>query len=679
MRQRLKFSVRLVHFRQWTNKKFAVFNSMHRVIKICTLALAYSLVTSPKQGRAQEVDTTQSKVTAIDEVTVQASLLELKSAELGRQVEIVTATQLQLAPVSSIDELLRYLPNIETQSRGAFGTQADFSLRGANFSQMLVLIDGHKINDPVTGHFNSNIPLTTSEIDRIEVIYGPASSEFGPDAMGGVVNIVTKTFARKLPQNQFDATGKILYGEYNLISADPGIYKVWDKLAVSAGALINKSDGNPLLSGRKNFFNNQTYSGSLAYQLSPNTSVAYRYGYDYRDFNAQWYYSTSRFDSAFETVNRNRHHLQLVHEAGIHKTVLSGSYMATDDKFVFNSSSTANNKTTYGLARLTHQLTFSDKFTALMGAEYNQRAIESNNRGNHNLWHGALFLLVSYKPVSKVVINPSLRADYDEWNKFYLLPQLSLSYAASKKVNLRLAAGKALRIPDYTELYYNNFATHVNPNNRLGNPQLKAESAWNYEAGTDIRILPALWFSTTLFYRQTKNQIDYIAVNSNTITDLTNLTPDANYWRAFNNSKVNTLGLDTRLNYHLRFSSNIQSQFTVGYSYVDIDVNSNAQPLYLLLHSKHLISTSLSLKVFKALLNLTGNYRVRESSQYVATIDRYLKKSYAVWNTSLDYPVLKNNLFINLSVHNVFDMQYSDFVGAEMPGRWMAGGVKFNF
>ncbi|MGC8803505.1 MAG: TonB-dependent receptor plug domain-containing protein [Bacteroidales bacterium] len=679
MRQKFKFSRRMVHFRQWANKKYAVFNSMHRVIKICTLALAYSLVTSPKQGKAQEVDTTQSKVTAIDEVTVQASLLELKSAEMGRQIEVITVSQLQMAPVSSLDELLRFLPNIETQSRGAFGTQADFSLRGANFSQMLVLIDGHKINDPVTGHFNSNIPIATSEIERIEVIYGPASSEFGPDAMGGVVNIVTKTFTRKSTSKQFSTTGKVLYGEHNLISADPGVFQSWDKLAVSAGVLFNKSDGNPLASGRKNYFNNQTYSGSLAYQLSPKIFVAYRYGYDFRDFNAQWYYSTSRADSAFEKVVRNRHQLQLVHEAGIHKTMLSGSYLTTDDKFVFNSRSMANNSTSFGLARLTHQIAFSEQFNVLVGTEYNQRAIESNNRGNHNLWHGAAFLLASYKPISQLVVNPSMRADYDEWNKFYWLPQISVSYAVSKQAIVRAAAGKALRVPDYTELYYNNFVAFVNPNNRLGNPQLKAESAWNYEVGTDIRILPSLWFSTTLFYRQTQNQIDYIAVNSSTITDLTNLVPDTTYWRAFNNSKVNTLGVDARLTYQWRLASFVQSQFTIGYSYTDIDVNSNARPLYLLLHSKHLLSASLSLKLYQALLNLTGNYRVRESSQYVASIDRYLKKSYAVWNAALDYPVLKNNLYVNLSVHNLFDMQYSDFLGAEMPGRWIAGGIKFNF
>ncbi|MCX7986323.1 MAG: TonB-dependent receptor [Bacteroidales bacterium] len=651
---------------------------MHRVIKICTLALAYSLVTTPKQSNAQTADTTHSKVTNIDEVTVQASLLELKSAELGRQIEIITSSQLQLAPVSSLDELLRFLPNIETQSRGAFGTQADFSLRGANFNQMLVLIDGHKINDPVTGHFNSNIPLAPSEIERIEVIYGPASSRFGPDAMGGVVNIVTKTFTQK-SEEKFEANGKIMYGEHNLISASPGFYKGWEKLSVSAGALINKSDGNLMSSGLRNYFNNQTYSGSAAFQLNPNLSVSYRYGYDYRDFNAQWYYSTSPADSAYEKVVRNRHQFQLMNASGIHKTVLSASYLSTDDKFVFNSRSTANNQTSYALTRLTHQIQFSEKISALLGVEADNRGIESNNRGNHNQWHGAAFLLVSNKITPNLVLNPSLRVDYDESNKFYILPQTSLSYLVSKNTNLRLAVGRAVRIPDYTELYYNNFASYVSPRNRLGNPNLKPESSWNYEGGSDIRITPSLLFSATVFYRQTQNQIDYIMVRSSTITDLNNLVPDTIYWRAFNNSEVNTWGVDARLSYSHKLTSFLYAQLSLGYSYNDISVSSNARPLYLLLHSKHLLNGTLALNVYGALLNVTANYRVRPNSQFATSINRYLKKSYAVWNASFDYPILKQNLYLHLSAHNIFDMKYSDFLGAEMPGRWIAGGIKFNF
>ena len=67
-------------------------------------------------------------------------------------------------------------------------------LRGSTFNQTLVLLDGMRVNDPLTGHFSMYIPITISDIHQIEIIRGGASSIYGPDAVGGVINIVTKNF-----------------------------------------------------------------------------------------------------------------------------------------------------------------------------------------------------------------------------------------------------------------------------------------------------------------------------------------------------------------------------------------------------------------------------------------------------------------------------------------------------
>ena len=98
-------------------------------------------------------------------------------------------------PVHSIDDLLRYVPGIEIQARGPMGAQSDIVLRGGTFQQVLVIVDGIRINDPLTGHFNSYIPIAPSEIDRIEILKGASSAIYGSDAVGGVIHIITKTFA----------------------------------------------------------------------------------------------------------------------------------------------------------------------------------------------------------------------------------------------------------------------------------------------------------------------------------------------------------------------------------------------------------------------------------------------------------------------------------------------------
>ena len=195
MKQKLIRTKQLVRFKQWSNKRYAAFNSLKRTIKICTLAVAYSIVCKSVEVKAEGGDTTAIKTIEVDDVVVQSTLIELKNAQTGRSIEIIQGAQIQSLPVTTVDELLRYVPGIETQSRGAFGAQTDFTLRGSNFNQVLVLIDGQKINDPLTAHINSNIPISPSEIERIEIIRGSASAEYGPDATGGVINIISKTFS----------------------------------------------------------------------------------------------------------------------------------------------------------------------------------------------------------------------------------------------------------------------------------------------------------------------------------------------------------------------------------------------------------------------------------------------------------------------------------------------------
>lgn len=125
----------LIKFRQWGNKRYSAFNSLHKLIKICTLAFAYSIIVKPAHTKAQGTDSTSEKITEIGEVTVQSTLIEMKNAETGRSIEIISSAQIQSLPITTIDELLRYIPGIDAQQRDAFGAQTDFSLRGSSFNQ----------------------------------------------------------------------------------------------------------------------------------------------------------------------------------------------------------------------------------------------------------------------------------------------------------------------------------------------------------------------------------------------------------------------------------------------------------------------------------------------------------------------------------------------------------------
>ena len=135
----------------------------------------------------------------LDPVTITASLRPTRLSSTGRNLISFKGSDFQLLPVHSLDELLRYLPGLEIQSRGPMGAQSDIVLRGGTFQQVLVLLDGMRVNDPNTGHFNSYIPITPNEIERVEILKGASSAIYGADAVGGVVHVITKAFAAKKP------------------------------------------------------------------------------------------------------------------------------------------------------------------------------------------------------------------------------------------------------------------------------------------------------------------------------------------------------------------------------------------------------------------------------------------------------------------------------------------------
>ena len=98
-------------------------------------------------------------------IDVYGSQIDLSQSESGKNITIITKNQISDYTFNSIDELLKLIPSIELQSRGGFGNQSDLVLRGSTFTQTLVLLDGARVNDPLTGHFSMYIPITPYEIE----------------------------------------------------------------------------------------------------------------------------------------------------------------------------------------------------------------------------------------------------------------------------------------------------------------------------------------------------------------------------------------------------------------------------------------------------------------------------------------------------------------------------------
>src|SRR5438445_4250506 len=127
----------------------------------------------------------------LEEVVVTATKTPVPVSQLTSAVEVIRGEELEKKKIKTVIDALRLAQSITVTQNGGPGTTATVGIRGASTSQTLVLVDGVIVNSPTAGLFDFG-NLTTDNIERIEILRGAQSMLWGSDAMGGVINIITK-------------------------------------------------------------------------------------------------------------------------------------------------------------------------------------------------------------------------------------------------------------------------------------------------------------------------------------------------------------------------------------------------------------------------------------------------------------------------------------------------------
>ena len=126
-----------------------------------------------------------------DSIVVTGVYQPVQLDEADRDVNVIQLDAMRKLLSNTLFDFLRLDPSLDVQSRGVNGVQTDISIRGGNFGQTLVLLDGIRLNDVQTGHFDLDIPIPPDAVGRIEVLKGAGSAIYGSDAVGGVINVIT--------------------------------------------------------------------------------------------------------------------------------------------------------------------------------------------------------------------------------------------------------------------------------------------------------------------------------------------------------------------------------------------------------------------------------------------------------------------------------------------------------
>ena len=192
-----------LRFRQFTRKGYALFACLGRVVTIGVLSVA-TLQSATAASRHVSTDEETSDTTRIaekeatlDDVEVTGSRAPLALGQAARMVTVLSREDIQAAPVQSINDLLKMAVGVDVRQRGPIGAQTDVSIRGGTSEQITILLNGINICDPQTGHNAFDFPCDISDIERIEVLEGPAGRVYGTSSLLGAINIVTKSGERR--------------------------------------------------------------------------------------------------------------------------------------------------------------------------------------------------------------------------------------------------------------------------------------------------------------------------------------------------------------------------------------------------------------------------------------------------------------------------------------------------
>lgn len=627
-------------------------------------------------------DTTDVAMTVAipDTVVVTAARMAEPASQSGRRVSVWTREAIDALPVSSYDELLRTVSGVDVQSRGGFGVQSDITMRGSTFNGVLVLLDGARINDPMTGHFLSDLPVPMSEIARIEVLRGPASALYGPDALGGVVQLFTYAGLhqeRGAPDAE-DTSAEVhtQVGRHGLYDAEGTARLARSSTLLTASFATQGSGGQPITSpegepvtdneGRVRTDFRRT-AGSLGWtqRLGENHSLFTRAGVDDRRFTAYQFYTSLPSDNAREETStywaQTRYQGQLSASTQIRAQAAAKQH---EDSYRFTPETPPNEHTSRLLtahAQLQH--TLSSRWRLSGGVSGQARSIGSNNLGDHADEAGGVFTRVHWSPTDPLTLTSSVRLDTDDAFGTEVTPQFYVAWS-KPHYTLRAGAGRAVRAPNYVERYYNTELDSP-PDGSVGTPNLRAERAWSYEVGADVYPTRTLALHVTGFARTTDGLIDFAQ------------EPGAEFFRSRNVLSVDTYGLETETRWHQSLGVNRHLEWTLAYTGLDAsigDVGDGVLYTYAASAARH---------------HLQGTARIQWGAVGGSLQTQWKERLDAPEPADLSYSVTDARLFyttrawgpkatLSFEIRNVFDRQYSEVFNAPMPERWWLIGASIS-
>jgi len=563
-------------------------------------------------------------------VVVTAAARPVELGTVPRAMTVITREQIARLPVESVADVLRLAASVDVRARGVRGVQTDFAIRGATFGQMLVLVDGVRLNDAQSGHHNGDIPVPLDAIERIEILYGPDSSLLGADAFGGTVNIITR---RGATAPSLSVQG----GSFGLAAGrgSAGFERGSVRQALAASA--DRSSG---------FMDDRDFKTTI---LRSTTSIGEQsnvgVSYLWKGFGANNFYGGNAPSREWtnQTLLNADHRFADTHGWSI---TAATSYRTHGDHFIFNETrpelSDNQHRTHAVLVSGSGAHKAGDSATITVGVEGGGDWIRSTNLGDHALSRVSAFGEWRGDIGHRAQADATLRVDrYNEfgtsWN-----PSLGVSWWAAPAVRMRASAARAFRVPTFTERYYSDPAN-------LARSDVGPETAWAGEGGADLFVGRGWMFQATVFGRADRDVIDWLRP---TVADK---------WQTYNIRRVDTIGVELGVRRSFDGGAFVHGEYT--------EINLDAAPVnqlskYVLDYAPHSFTAAGSLPLSRGFA-ISPRVEYRYRSRSAGNLDYVL----------LDLRVAKRmtqTFELRVDGTNLLDQDYQEIAGVAMPGAALA-------
>ncbi len=558
-------------------------------------------------------------------IVVTGSYEPISLNETDRAVSALPVTRNSPLLVKSISDLLKQDSSLDLQERTPNGVQGDLSIRGGTFGQTLVLLNGIRLNDAQSGHHDLDIPVPLDAIQQVEVLHGSGSTQYGSDAVGGVLNIVTRR-PEGLEANVRAGVGNFGTNQeaITLGSGTPNYSELLSASRDFSTGFISDRDYRNLQLSSSTMFHDPLGPGSilLALRDTPFGANDFYGNYDSWERTKEW------FAAAHQNIGDNT-------EADIAYRRHTDLFVLFRDNPSYYTNRHADESWEANLRR-TDALPFGAKLH--YGTEFDVDSIQSNNLGYHSRNREAVYIDYDIRVLKRYSFNIGVRDDVYSGLRNQVSPNLSGAAWLNSHFKIRAAVSRSFRLPTYTDLFYSDPATQ-------GNPNLKPETAWNYEGGLDWLTTGPLQGAITIFQRHDTNVIDYVQENS------------ASLFRATNFQHIVFTGIETSATYK-----------GLSLSYTFLHGNRTLDPGVV---SRYVFNYPVQNGVATWQSNLRWGIIARTR---IGAQQRLGQTPYAVWDASLASTKGRIQPFLQLT--NLTDTYYQTLPNLQQPTRGILGGIK---